>query len=247
MQVVFATILGSVVGSFLNLCIDRLPRGESLLQPQSHCDACRRRLAINELIPVFSYLILGGRCRTCNAQVPMRALLIELGTGILFGLIQLRFGTSLAAVLVAVYSSILIIALGVDLEHHKILNRLTYPAILLALPTGPLIGDAGLGETLIGGGLGLLSLVLIGLAYPGGMGMGDAKLAAFIGLTVGFPQVILALLLAFVSGGIMAGTLVATRRLTRDEPIAFAPFLATGAITTMLYGQQILQFWSRGI
>jgi leader peptidase (prepilin peptidase)/N-methyltransferase len=200
-----------------------------------------------DLIPIFSFLILQGRCRACGARIPKRVLLIEIGTGVLFGTIQLRFGTNLTALLVGVYSAILIVAMGIDLEHQKILNRLTYPAIIFGLVTGPLIGRAGLGGTLLGGALGLSTLALIGIAYPGGMGMGDAKLAGFIGLAVGFPQVIISLLVSFIAGGVIAGTLVATRRLQRDEPIAFGPFLSLGAITTLLYGPEILIFWQRGI
>lgn len=240
-------LIGSAVGSFLNVCIDRIPRGESLLHPASHCENCGRELAVLDLIPIASYLLLRAHCRTCRALIPARVFLVELGTGLLFALIQNRCGASPQGLLVAVFSAILIVLLGIDLEHHTVPNSITYPAIAIAAFSAPSILGVNLGSMLSGGAFGLVLLVLIGLAYPGGMGMGDAKLAAFIGLAVGFPKVLLALLISFIIGGMVAGALLIAQRIRRDEPIAFAPFLAAGAITTLLYGQEILNFWQGGL
>jgi leader peptidase (prepilin peptidase)/N-methyltransferase len=246
MKIIFSILFGAITGSFLNLCIDRLPLGKSLISPRSHCDACGRTLASRDLVPIISYVALRGRCRVCGAPIPRRVLAVELGTGLLFGLIWMRFGDSLSAVLVAVYSAFLIVVLGIDLKHHKVPNRLTYPAIALALITAPLIGGADPKAMLKGGVLGLLSLFVIGMAFPGGMGMGDAKLAGFIGLAVGYPGILLALLISFIAGGVIAGALLIAQRIQRDAPIAFAPFLSLGAITTMLYGPEIMRLWIRG-
>lgn len=246
MYLAFSMLLGSAIGSFLNLCIDRIPRGESLLSPRSHCGSCGKTLAARDLIPVISYFSLRGRCRFCGVTIPRRALVVELATGTLFGLVWLRFGGSADAMLVTAYSAFLIVILGIDLEHHKVPNRLIYPAIALALITAPLFSGAELKEMLKGGALGLLSLAVIGIAFPGSMGMGDAKLAAFIGLAVGYPGILLALLVSFIAGGVIAGGLLIAQRIKRDDPIAFAPFLSLGAITTMLYGPDIMRFWIRG-
>jgi leader peptidase (prepilin peptidase)/N-methyltransferase len=99
-------LFGLVLGSFLNVCIDRLPRGESVAEGRSRCDSCGRVLSARELIPLLSYAALGGRCRTCRARIPLRVLLVELGTGLLFGLIWLRYPASLKAVLIAAYAAL---------------------------------------------------------------------------------------------------------------------------------------------
>lgn len=243
MLVVPFTLLGMIIGSFLNVCIDRIPKGGSILTPPSHCDSCGHKLTLTDLIPVLSYLIQKGKCRYCNASIPPRNLLIELGTGALFALIWLRYPSSISAVLVASYSAFLVAILAIDLEHHKVLNRLTYPAIALALIATIFNPDQQYWEHLLGGVIGFGILFLIALVYPAGMGMGDVKLAVFIGLAVGYPGILMALFLAFVMGGLVSGGLVIARLIARRDPIAFAPFLAVGAITTMLYGDQILRWW----
>lgn len=240
-------LFGMIVGSFLNVCIDRIPRGESIAAGRSHCDSCGRSLSAIELIPVFSFLALRGRCRHCRAPIPLRLLLVELGTGVLFCLIWLRFPASPQALLIAAYGALLIVILVIDLERGRILNKLSYPAIGLALVALPFTPDRDAPQLLIGGIAAFGLLLLIAWIYPAGMGMGDVKLAAFIGLTVGHPQVWLALFLAFVGGGLISGGLVLARVIGRKDPIAFGPFLAAGAITTLLYGEQILNWWSRGI
>jgi len=237
-------LLGLAVGSFLNLCIDRLPRGESILSARSHCDACGHLLGPLDLIPVMSYLALRGRCRYCQARIPPRAVWVELGTAALYALIWLRFSDNLQGVLVAVYGSLLIPILVIDLERHRVLNALSYPAIGLALAGSFIAPGRSFWEMLAGGLLGFGLLLLIALVHPAGMGMGDVKLAAFIGLAVGHPQVLLALFLSFLFGGALSGGLVLARAIGRRDPIAFAPFLAAGALTTMFYGDQILSWWA---
>ena len=181
------TLLGTIIGSFLNVCIDRIPKGGSILSPPSRCDACGHKLVLTDLIPVLSYLVLRGKCRYCHASIPPRNLWIELGTGALFALIWLRYPLSINAILVACYSVFLIAILAIDLEHHKVLNRITYPAIALALIAMPFSPDQHYWELLLGGVIGFAILFLIALVYPAGMGMGDVKLAAFIGLAIGYP------------------------------------------------------------
>jgi len=237
-------LLGIAIGSFLNVCIDRLPRGGSIISPPSNCDSCGRKLNLPDLIPILSYLALRGKCRHCKAPIPIRTLFVELGTGMLFGLIWLQYPESATAMVVACYSAILILILAIDLEHHKVLNRLTYPAIALALIAAPFTPGRSLGELLLGGAIGFGILFVIAFVYPAGMGMGDVKLAAFIGLTVGYPGILLTMFLSFVIGGLISGALLAARLIGRRDPIAFAPFLAAVAITTMLYGEQILNWWA---
>lgn len=239
--------LGAVIGSFLNVCIDRLPDGGSIARGRSHCDSCGRQLGALELIPIFSYIAQRGRCRHCGALIARRVLLVELGTAAVFGVIWLRFPGQWLAGIVAAYASLLIVMLVIDLEHGRILNQLSYPAIGLALLAAFFTPGRTPLELLAGGALGFGVLLAIALIYPAGMGMGDVKLAAFIGLTVGLPYVWLALLIAFVGGGLISGVLVLAKVLGRRDPIAFGPFLAAGALATLLYGEVILGWWARGI
>ena len=240
-------VAGLLVGSFLNMVIDRLPRNESILAGRSHCDACGQQLRVADLFPILSYLFVRGHCHFCGVRIPIRNLLVEIGTVALFGLIWLRYPGSWEAVLVAFYSALLIIIIVIDLERGLILNRVSYPAIAIALMFVLLVPDRTALEMLAGGLIAFMVLMSIALLFPSSMGLGDVKLATFIGLAVGHPYVWLALFLAFVIGGLIAGVLVLAKVVGRKDPIAFGPFLAGGAIATMLFGEQILLWWSRGI
>ncbi len=239
------SLLGLAVGSFLNLCIDRLPEGRSIISPPSHCDACGHRLGPFDLVPVLSYLWLRGRCRYCAARIPLRILAVECGTGLLFVLLWHLYDDSLQLALATLYILFLIVILVVDLEHHRILNRLVYPGLALALLTAPFVPHHYLLELLGGGLVGFGLLFLIVLAYPGGMGMGDVKLAAFIGLMVGFPGILVALFLSFMAGGTAAASLMLAGLKGRRDPIPFGPFLAMGGMVSMLYGDTILTWTTR--
>jgi leader peptidase (prepilin peptidase)/N-methyltransferase len=246
-NLIFFTLLGTVVGSFLNLVIDRLPEKESIVSPPSHCDSCGKRLSASELIPVISYLLLKGRCRKCDHQIPLRNLFIELGTGLVYLLIWIRFGISWETLLVTIYSSLLITITGIDLEHQKIPNLLIYPAIALALAMIPILYINDLWMTLAGGALGFGVLFLLAVLAPGSMGMGDVKLVLFLGLILGYPEIVLALFLAFVSGGLISGILLALKRIGRKDTVAFGPYLALGGFMTLLYGSEIIDWWLRSI
>ena len=220
MEVAFAFVLGAVIGSLPNVCIDRLPRGESLLAPPSHCDACGRRLGPLEMVPVVSYLAVRGRCRTCRTLFPRRVLWVEAGTGLLFLLVYLRFGSTLATLLAATFVSWMVVVAAIDLEHRRILNAVTYPAIALALAAVFIPGRTPLAY-LLGGLLGGGALLLLALASPRAMGLGDVKLGLFLGLFLGYPLILVALFLAFVIGGLLSMMLLALHRLRLGEAGAF--------------------------
>lgn len=246
-MVLLYALLGLVISSFLNVCIDRLPRGESVVSPASHCPACGQRLAPWDMIPVASYLFLRGRCRYCGAPIPPRVLVVEVLTGGLFVLLWYRYGLSLQLLLATLYTCFFIVIFFIDLEHHLVLNRVIYPAIFLALVAIPITPHHGPVELLGGGALGFGLLFLIASIYPAGMGMGDVKLAAFIGLVVGFPAVLVALFLSFLAGGVVGGSLLLSGVKGRKDPVPFAPFLVAGGIIAMLYGGQILDWYWRCI
>ena len=244
-MVLLYALLGLVVSSFLNVCIDRLPARASIVSPPSHCPACGRRLAPLDLIPLLSYLFLRGRCRYCGAPIPRRVLLVEATTGLLFVLLWYRYGLSLQLLLATLYTCFFIVIFFIDLEHHLVLNRVIYPAIVVALLAIPITPNHDAVKLLAGGALGFGLLFLIAFIYPAGMGMGDVKLATFIGLVVGFPAVFAALLFSFVAGGLVGGSLLLTGLKGRKDPIPFAPFLVAGGMVAMLYGQQIIDWYVR--
>ena len=241
------SLFGVVIGSFLNVCVDRLPESGSLVSPPSHCPQCKRRLTVLELIPIFSYIFLRGRCRSCGVKIPVRILAVELGTGLMFLLIWIRFGQSWDTVLVSIFGSLLLVIGLIDLEHQKILNILIYPAIGFGLLLIPLTHITTPWTFLAGGALGFAVLFLIAVLSPGAMGMGDVKLTIFLGIIIGYPEIVIVLFLAFITGGLIAGILLAFKKIKRKDTIAFGPYLALAGMITTLYGDQILGWWLRRI
>jgi len=247
-------LLGLAVGSFLNVCIDRLPRGGSVLNPPSHCPTCQRRLAARDLIPVFSYLWLRGRCRYCRASIPGRLLGVELATAAIFALLYRHAGLTPELGVLAFYAGIFIIVFVIDLEHGLILNRVLYvgaaAALLFALflPQPYLIRwvVGGVANAAIGGVIGFVVFLVIALASRGGMGWGDVKLAALVGLATGFPLVFVAVIMAALLGGVVAVVLLATKKRGRKQAIPFGPFLSVAALVTLLWGSGIL-YWYLGL
>jgi leader peptidase (prepilin peptidase)/N-methyltransferase len=247
--IIFA-ILGLAVGSFLNVCIDRLPRNKSIVFPPSHCEACQHKLAAKDLIPVFSYLRLRGRCRYCQASIPQKLFWVELATALIFALLYWHYRLSPELGVMAFYACLFIIIFVIDLEHGLILNKVVYPgmvvALLLALYPWPWLAESmGLrvANAALGGAIGFGIFLLIAIVSRGGMGWGDVKLAALIGLATGFPLVFLAIIMGAILGGIVAVALVIGKRRKRRETIPFGPFLALAAMITLLWGSNILDWY----
>jgi len=250
-------LLGLAVGSFLNVCIDRLPRNESIVNPPSHCPVCQNKLAAKDLIPVFSYLRLRGRCRYCQAAIPRRLFWVELATGLIFAFLYwwcVVFNPELGIVtfgIMAFYACLFIIISVIDLEHGLILNKVVYPAmivaLLLALVPQPWltrwIVANGIANAALGGGIGFGIFFLIALVSRGGMGWGDVKLAGLIGLAVGFPLVFFSVILGAILGAVVAVALVVAKKRTFKETLPFGPFLALAAMVTLLWGSNILNWY----
>lgn len=243
--------LGLAVGSFLNVCLDRLPRDESILTPPSHCQACHHRLAARDLIPAFSYVWLKGRCRYCHAPIPRRLPWVELATGGMFAFLYHHCGLTPELGIMAFYACLFIIIFVVDLEHGLILNKVLYPGIMLALLLALFLPPPwltpgkipGIATSAVGGGIGLAIFSLIALASRGGMGWGDVKLAALIGLATGFPLVLVALIIAAILGGVVAVALMAVKKKGRKEAIPFGPFLSLATLIALLWGSNILNWY----
>ena len=249
------TLLGLFTGSFLNVCIDRLPRGQSVINPPSHCAACNRKLGTGDLIPLFSYLWLGGRCRYCQAPIPFRIPLVEGISGILFTFLYWEFGLGWELGIFLIYTCLLVIIFVIDLENHLVLNLVTYPGMALAItfsifwsglwvmdfmPEG-IVGK--LLTSLAGGALGLAAMALPIIIYPKGMGWGDVKMGALVGLMTGYPLVFIAILISWIMGGLVATFLLALKIKSRKDPIPSATFLAISALVTLLWGQAIWQWY----
>jgi leader peptidase (prepilin peptidase)/N-methyltransferase len=254
------TLAGLATGSFLNVCIDRLPRKKSLAFPSSHCDACGRPLAWYENVPLFSYLWLRGRCRTCGARIPLRVLLVEAITGLLFLLSFWRFGLTPQFGITAFWSCVFLVVIFIDMEHQLILNKITYPAAVVALAilaadsifpgagimgTLRLVPQPSILSGLIGGAIGFTFFMIVFLINPRGMGMGDVKLVALIGLATGFPLALAALFIGIVIGGVAAVVLLILRKKGRKDVMPYGVFLGIGPIVALLWGNGIIN-WYRG-
>ncbi len=244
-------LLGLAIGSFLNVCCDRLPLRQSIISPPSHCSSCGQKLKIGDLVPLFSYLWLRGHCRYCGARIPLRLPLVEVGTALLFALLCWNYGLGPQLPMALIYACIFLVVLVIDLEHGLILDIVVYPAMVLAFIFSffwPELGWPGLGvlSALLGGAIGFALLLVPYLISRGGMGGGDVKLAGLIGLAIGFPYVLIALLMAIIAAGVLAIALIVSRRRTRKQTIPFGPFLAAAAMFTVVWGHPIAD-WVIGI
>ena len=252
-------VVGAVVGSFLNVVADRVPAGQSIISPPSHCPNCQRRIASRDLIPIFSYIWLKGRCRYCRFVIPIRSFLVELLTGILFAFLYWHYGLSWDLAIVIVFCCLFIILIVTDLETGILPNKIVYPGMILAfvfaglgsifrfMPSFiadvfPLFAGLWIANAAIGGVAGFVILLVIALIFRGGMGWGDVKLAGLIGLSVGFPLILVAIFLAVVTGGLAAIILLLLKIRRRKEAIPFGPFLALAAMLTLFWGSDLL-YW----
>jgi len=250
---ILLTLVGLAIGSFLNVCIDRLPSRKSLVSPPSHCDACQRRLGLLDLVPILSYLILRGRCRYCGARIPLRVFLVEFITGLLFFLAFWRYGFTAQFGITAFWCCIFIVIIFIDWEHKLILNIITYPVMVIAIailavhtytPGVTLMPpQATLINGLISGAILFIFFFLIVIIRPDAMGMGDAKLVALIGLVSGFPLVVFSMMIGIVLGGIVAVILLATRKKGRKDVIAYGTFLGIGPVIALLFATDILNWY----
>lgn len=240
-------VSGTVFGSFFNVVIHRLPRGESLVLPGSHCPHCGRAIRWWDNIPLVSFLLLGGRCRYCRRPISWRYPAVELVTGLLLTAAWLRFGPSgewLAWLTASLLTLLLVPIFFIDLEHRLVPNVITYPGIvaglLLAAAGGRLVNAA-----IVAAGAGLVFLA-IALLSRGGMGGGDVKLAAMLGAFLGWPDAAVGILLAFIGGAAVGVALIVAGLRTRKDAIPFGPALATGALIA-LYAADPLIRWYVGL
>ena len=240
-------LLGLAVGSFLNVCIHRLPEHKSVVSPGSRCPGCGYELRWYDNIPVVSYALLGGRCRSCRVPISIRYPIVEVVTMVVFLAHYWVIGPDIVLVPRLLFASMLIVLFAIDLEHHLLPNAITLPGIVigllfsLLLPPG--IVSAALG-TLIGGG----SLWLIGEAYyrfsgQEGMGGGDVKMLAMIGAFLGWKLAIVTLVFSSVAGALIGVLVLAIRKGGLKYALPYGTFLALGALVASLFGDQIVAWY----
>ena len=246
-QIAILAVLGLAVGSFLNVCVHRLPRGQSLNSPPSRCPQCDYRLRWFDNIPVVSYAMLVGRCRKCGARISIRYPIVELVTMVLFVLHGAVFGWTALLIPRLVFACAMVALFAIDLEHQLLPNSITLPGIIVGLIAStvlpPGIIDALIG-VIIGGGV----LWLIGEAYfrysgHEGMGGGDVKMLAMIGAFLGWKLVLVTLVLSSVLGSIIGLIVIAARKGGMKYALPYGTFLALGALFASLAGEAIVNWY----
>lgn len=246
-----AGVFGLVIGSFVGLVVDRLPRQESIVSPPSHCVACATPIRAYDNVPVFSYLLLRGRCRVCHAHIPPRDAMLELGTGALFVLVAWRSPSVWELPAFCVLAASLVAISAIDVEHLRIPSVLVYGTAVLGAPL-LVLASAGthrwsaLLAAVISGAVAFAVFFALFYAVPKGIGFGDVRLAAlcagFVGW-IGYREVIVAFLVSFVVAGVPAAVLLAMHKVQRRTQIPFGPFLAAGSVIAVLFGPSIVHAW----
>jgi leader peptidase (prepilin peptidase) / N-methyltransferase len=237
-------VLGATIGSFLNVVIHRLPAGQSLVKPRSRCPGCERPIAPYDNVPVFSWLLLHGRCRGCGQPISARYPLVELVTALLFAAIALVRGLDADLLLELPFAAMLVAVAGIDLQHRIVPNRILLPLAVWGVAGAALVRTGDLPELLAAGAGAFAFLLVAALVHPAGMGMGDVKLAGVMGLYLGV-SVVPALLVAFLSGSIVGIAIMARRGTSaRKQGVPFAPFMALGGIVGLLAGPELVQLYA---
>lgn len=269
-MITFGTLLfGLIVGSFLNVCIVRLPRGRSIANPPSHCPRCRTRIRFYDNIPIISFLILRGKCRSCGEPISWRYPIVELMNGLFYVWIVNEFGLGGEAGLMMIFCSSLIVITFIDYDHQIIPDVITIPGMLIGLSLAPffmyplagrlpfhldqLLPHAGpyltaFMNSLIGLILGGGPLLAIGwlwekLRHIEAMGGGDIKLMGMVGSFLGWKGALLTIMLGAVAGSIVGILLILLKRHKMEKVIPFGPFLALGAVAAAFYGPDIVSWY----
>lgn len=245
---IFAFICGAVVGSFLNVCIHRVPAGASIVSPASHCPQCGTPIRSRDNVPLLSYLLLRGRCRACGTRISLRYPVVEALTGILSALVAYRVGWSPLLAVDGLLIAALIAISFIDFDHQIIPDVISLPGIVVGVACaaagyGPSLADSLIG-VLLGGGL--LYAVAAGYAAVTGregMGGGDIKLLAMIGAFLGWRGVLVTVVLGSLGGSLVGGALMLTRHLGSRVPIPFGPFLAAGAVCALFFGDALIAWY----
>lgn len=237
-------LLGLLIGSFLNVVIDRLPRGESIVWKPSHCDHCRKPLRWYELFPVLSFLFLRGRCLRCNKRLSVQYPVIELVTAGGFLFLSLTVSDMGRMVPLLVLYCIFLVLFVIDMKHQILPDELLILLFITAVYCGIYLEPAERSMRLISGISAGAGFFLLWLVTRGrGLGFGDVKLALLLGLLLGYPSTIIAIYIAFLTGAVAGVILILGHRAKMKSRIAFGPFLIIGTVSAYLWGERIWAIW----
>jgi leader peptidase (prepilin peptidase)/N-methyltransferase len=244
---VFSGAFGALIGSFLNVCIHRLPRGGSIVWPASACPHCSRELSWYENIPVVSYLFLRARCRTCGEPISSRYPLVEALTSVMFMLAWWQYGPGLLFIARVVFGCALIVLFAIDLEHHLLPNVITLPGIVVGFAFS-LFAEPGWAASLIGllaggGVLYAIAVVYYWVRHEEGLGMGDPKMLAMIGAFLGWKMTLVTLMVASLTGSVVGLGMMVAGRGTLKYALPFGCFLAAGAVVAAGAGTRLLDWY----
>ena len=241
----FILIIGLIIGSFLNVCIYRIQREESIAFPPSHCTSCGYNLKAVDLIPVISYIFLRGKCRDCKEKISIRYPVVELINGIMYLVLFLKFGLSYTFVFSSIFFSILLVISLIDLESKEIYLSTIIFGLIVAISYSLIayfIFNGNIINNIIGGVIGYGIIILI-VILTGGMGEGDAEIAGICGLFLGVKGILLALFIAVITGGIVGSIILSLKLKDKKAEIAFGPYIALGTVISILYGAKIIEFY----
>jgi len=244
----FALITGLVVGSFLNVCICRLPKGESVVTPPSHCPRCDYRIRWYDNIPVLSYLLLRGKCRGCGMRISIQYPLVELLNGLLTLALFLRFGPTPAFLVLFLFCSALVVITFIDLEHQIIPDEISLPGIVVGFICSFFLSGHSWLNSLLGILLGGGSLLLVAYGYQWltgkeGMGGGDIKLLAMMGAFLGWKSIPFIIFASSLVGSLIGITIMLVQKKDSKLAIPFGPYLAFGAVLYIFYGRQLIHWY----
>lgn len=248
MLTVTSIVFGAIVGSFLNVCISRLPKEESIVTPRSHCPQCKSPIKFYDNIPLISYLLLKGRCRNCGQPISIQYPIVEAITALSSFFLFITFGVSLSFIYYFSFVAALIVITVIDLYYQIIPDVISLPGIVIGLLGSLIIPQITFWASLIGIISGGGSLFLVATAYQWlfkreGMGGGDVKLLAMIGAFLGWKAVILTILLSSFIGSIIGITVMLIKGKDFKYAIPFGPFLALGAVISLFYGEQLINWY----
>jgi leader peptidase (prepilin peptidase)/N-methyltransferase len=241
-------VFGAVVGSFLNVCIYRLPLEQSVVSPGSRCMGCGTAIRWYDNIPILSWLVLKGRCRSCKVPFSIRYPLVELLTGLLAVLLLLKFGPSLSLAVMFLFCAALVVITFIDFDHQVIPDEISLPGIILGFLSSFFLPGHGWLSSLLGIVVGWGSLALIFYGYlwltgREGMGGGDAKLLAMMGAFLGLQAVPFIIFASSLVGTVAGLSIMAVQRKDRHLAIPFGPYLALGAVLYIFFGPQLIQWY----
>jgi leader peptidase (prepilin peptidase)/N-methyltransferase len=244
-----ATLFGLIWGSFLNVVIHRLPLGLSLVSPRSRCPSCERPVAAYDNVPLLSYLLLGGRCRHCKASISIRYPFVEAAVGAASLLAFVRQGASLLAAAELAFVAAMVALIFIDFDHQILPNRITLPGTAVGLALSGPRTEISFVEAVLGACLGAVLLFLVAEVYfrlrkLEGLGMGDVKMMAMVGAYLGWKGVLLTLFLGSLSGSLVGLMVMAKSEGDLKTKLPFGTFLGIGAITTVYFGDPLMNWYS---